>query len=71
MARAHSIWIVRKCDNRLIIGAWTVKHEMVTWLNQQVNDHLSVNQIAHVWEAVRIRDGKPASIKIIPLGDIL
>ena len=37
MARAHSIWIVRDIEDgfkRDPIGAFTVKHELVTWLER-------------------------------------
>lgn len=37
MARAHSIWIVRDIADgfkRDPIGAFTVKHELVTWLKR-------------------------------------
>jgi len=35
MARAYSIWICRLKDSPgKLIGSWTVKHEMVTWLRK-------------------------------------
>lgn len=41
MARAHSIWIVRDIEDgyrRDPIGAFTVKHELVTWLEREDTD---------------------------------
>lgn len=41
MARAHSIWIVRNIEDgyrRDPIGAFTVKHELVTWLEREDTD---------------------------------
>lgn len=41
MARAHSIWIVRNIEDgyrRDPIGAFTVKHELVTWLERDDTD---------------------------------
>ena len=41
MARAHSIWIVRDINDgyqRDPIGAFTVKHELVTWLEREDTD---------------------------------
>lgn len=38
MARAHSIWIVRDIADgfkRAPIGAFTVKHELITWLKRE------------------------------------
>lgn len=33
MARAYSIWICRLANQPAkIIGSWTVKHEMISWL---------------------------------------
>ena len=37
MARAHSIWIVRDTNDgyqRPPIGAFTVKHELISWLKK-------------------------------------
>jgi hypothetical protein len=41
MARAHSIWIVRDIADgfkRDPIGAFTVKHELITWLERDDTD---------------------------------
>lgn len=41
MARAHSIWIVRDIEDgyqRDPIGAFTVKHELVSWLELDDTD---------------------------------
>lgn len=38
MARAHSVWIVRDIEDgyqRDPIGAFTVKHELVSWLKRE------------------------------------
>ena len=32
MARSHSIWVVLNDWTHFIEGAFTVKHEMITWL---------------------------------------
>lgn len=41
MARAHSIWIVRDITDgyrRDPIGAFTVKHELISWLEREDTD---------------------------------
>jgi hypothetical protein len=37
MSRAYSVWVVKDTGNGTISGAFTVKHELKTWLkkNQQ------------------------------------
>lgn len=68
MARAHSIWIIRCTHNRCLVGAWTVKHEMVTWL-KHIN--LTLDRISETLEVCRLRDGKPEDVSIIPWSEIL
>lgn len=35
MARAHSIWVVTSEGGRLPIAAFTVKHELQSWLDKR------------------------------------
>jgi len=39
LARAYSIWVVSYSypDPDLILGAFTVKHELITWLKKQTD----------------------------------
>jgi hypothetical protein len=49
MARAHSIWVV--VDGGVPVAAFTVKHELVTWLNRYGPDARSY------FKLYKIRDG--------------
>lgn len=69
MARAHSIYIIRQKKTKTIIRAWTVKHEMVTWVNS--DSRMSRSDLEDQLEVVRLRDGKvgcevPMPWEIIP-----
>jgi len=68
VARAHSIFILRRQDTRTIIRVWTVKHEMVTWLNQ--NDRMTRTAAEVLYEVVRMVDGKTGCETIVPWEEI-
>lgn len=53
MTRAHSIFILRDVYYRHTKGGWTVKHELVTW----VKENIPHARLQH-YEVVRLRDGK-------------
>ena len=55
MARAHTIWILRNCRTKVIVGAWTVKHELVTYLKTR---EMPQESIEIAYEVVKLRDGK-------------
>ena len=68
MARAYSIFILRRQDTRTIIRAWTVKHEMVTWLNQDAQ--MCYQDIEMECEVIRMVDGKIGCETIVPWKEI-
>jgi len=65
MARAHSIFIVRDVYNRHTKGGWTVKRELVEWLE----DNIPPGRRIH-YEVVRLRDGKADHETVVPWEDI-
>lgn len=52
MARADYIWIV--LDGAHIVRAFTVKHELITWLRSQVEDDAAAGTYLEIHRA---RDG--------------
>ncbi len=52
----------------MIILAWTVKHEMVTWLNQDAQ--MRYQDIEMECEVVRMVDGKIGCEIIVPWKEI-
>ena len=68
MARAYSIFILRRQDTRTIIRAWTVKHEMVTWLNSRTR--MTRSDLERLTEVVRMVDGKIGCETIVPWKEI-
>lgn len=55
MARTTSIWIVKDSDGKL--GAFTVQHELETWLTK-------LPEGKHV-EILKVRDGHPEAGMVI------
>ena len=68
MARAHSIFILRRKDTRTIVHVWTVKHEMVTWLDQ--NSQMRRQDAEVLYEVIRMVDGKLGCETIVPWKEI-
>ena len=68
MARASYIYIIRRRDTRTIIRAWTVKHEMVTWVNS--SKRMSRKSLELLTEVVRIRDSRIGCETAMPWEDI-
>jgi hypothetical protein len=66
MPRAHSIFICRLIHTPIkILGSWTVKHEMVHWLN---TCGLRLRDI----EVVRMHDSQPnRGMTTVPIGELL
>jgi len=64
MARAHSVFIVRNVHGR-IIGAWTVKHELVTWLEAFCRETFESDH-----EVIRMRDGEPGLEMNVPWSEL-
>ena len=52
----------------MIILAWTVKHEMVTWLNQDAQ--MCYQDIEMECEVIRMVDGKIGCETIVPWKEI-
>ena len=67
MARAYSIWILRNKVSRQIVGAWTVKHEMVAFIERNEMPRKSFEM---AYEVKRVRDGIFYSGTTIPWEDI-
>ena len=66
MARAHSIFILRNIYHRNIIGAWTVKQELIDWLQHQNRKKFVIH-----YEVLRLRDGQADHETVIPWEKIL
>jgi hypothetical protein len=54
MARASAIWVVKK--GNFVIGAFTVKHELVRWLTTNVAKYKWQNYEISI---IRCQDGNP------------
>ncbi len=67
MARSEYIYLLQHLDGE-IIGAWTVKHEMVTLLEKMVK---AVRDLQHDYRVIRMRDGGNNRAAIIPWEDLL
>ncbi len=67
MARSHSVYIVQGRRTGIIEGAWTVKHELVSWLNSR---DIPRKSIEFVYDVVRFRDGQGGRGTVIPWTEI-
>lgn len=56
MARAHSLYVVQ--NQHGIVRGFTVKHELVGWLEQQEE----AGRTIQMWSVVRIPDGRDGEI---------
>jgi len=66
MARARYIWLFYNYNTYRVIGAWTVKREMVRWLKQSPEP-----PDQRIWTVLRFRDGQPDKATEIPWEEIL
>jgi hypothetical protein len=60
MARAHTVWVVID-DRRDVKAAFTVKHELVSWLQGKgpTDDYDWRPRNVNEWRVIRFRDGNP------------
>jgi hypothetical protein len=68
MARAHSIFILRRQRDRSVVGAWTVKRELIGWL---ARCNITWTNMESIYEVIRVRDGKPGVKILVPLEEIV
>lgn len=54
MARSSYIYIVENPEAGAVLAVFTVKHECVSWLKKQRDNHYPLN----VWTVMRVPDGK-------------
>ncbi len=75
MARSSYIYVVRHKQQQRIINSWTVKHELVRWLEALKESWqkrgMSLANLPNVYEVVRMRDGRNDSGVIPPLEDFI
>ena len=55
MPRASYIYVVRQWPPRSLVAAFTVKHELVTWLCRRVAE---APHMAELYRVTRLRDGQ-------------
>jgi hypothetical protein len=66
MPRASNIYVLQRRAGG-VIAAWTVKHEMESFIASREMPRKSIEII---YEVVRLRDGRPANSTVIPWKDI-
>ncbi len=68
MARASCVYILRGKKSGRLLAAWTVRYEMVGYLN--TCSSISRADQEQLFEVVRLPDGKPKTEFVIPWEEI-
>lgn len=66
MARAHSVWIVSPASFDNPIAAFTVKHELITWLTRMNAEGSYTDALIHV-----LHDGHPGVLRTMTFTDLI
>ncbi|MHC4297960.1 MAG: hypothetical protein ACYS7Y_11705 [Planctomycetota bacterium] len=68
MARSHYIYILREVATSIMLGGWTVKHEMVTWIG---GFDVTPQWLKENWAVWRFRDNQPGTKTLMAWEDVL
>ena len=76
MTRSYSIWVLRKKSNQHLLGAWTVKKEMVTYIKRKLTCEwewetgIDRKTLEKDYQVLRFRDGSDMPAQLIPWEEI-